>query len=178
LLDLLNRYFDCQVPAIARHGGEVLKFIGDGLLAIFPITDREADVRQVCREALAAAEEARINIDAIDTTKSVKDAGDVRFGIALHVGHVLYGNIGSGDRLDFTCIGPAVNLTARLEKLTARFGRTIVTSADFARHSHTSLELLGEFPVAGFSAPQAVFGLPGETATRSVKMASRSPAVR
>ena len=168
LLDLLNRYFDCQVPAITKHGGEVLKFIGDGLLAIFPISDREDDVREVCRKALAAAVEARANIDAIDATTSVKDAGDVRFGLALHVGHVLYGNIGSGDRLDFTCIGPAVNLTARLEKLAARFGRTIVTSAEFARHSDAALEPLGEFPVAGFSAAQAVFGLPGENAPRSV----------
>jgi adenylate cyclase len=174
LLDLLNRYFDCQVPAIAKHGGEVLKYIGDGLLAIFPIAGN--DVREVCQNALAAAQETRTNIGALDTETSVKDAGDVRFGLALHVGHVLYGNIGSGERLDFTCIGPAVNLTARLEKLAARFGRTIVTSAEFARHCGDALEALGEFPVAGFSAPQAAFGLKGESVAAQAGTALPPPA--
>ncbi|HEX4111972.1 MAG TPA: adenylate/guanylate cyclase domain-containing protein, partial [Stellaceae bacterium] len=107
VLDTLNRYFDCQVPAIAAHGGEVLKYIGDGLLAIFPVTGT-VDAGTACAEALAAAHAARAEV--------AKIAG-LRFGLALHLGDVLYGNIGSGDRLDFTCIGPAVNLAARLEKI-------------------------------------------------------------
>ncbi len=111
VLDTLNRYFDCQVPAIAAHGGEVLKYIGDGLLAIFPVTDA-ADSDRACAEALAAAHDARAEVAKV---------ADLRFGLALHLGEVLYGNIGSGDRLDFTCIGPAVNLAARLEKIAAQW---------------------------------------------------------
>src|SRR5579863_9816454 len=96
LVDLLNRYFDCQVPAIVDQGGEVLKFMGDGLLAIFPIGDAAAPV---CAQALAAALAARANVAAM---QDADDETGVRFGLALHVGDVLYGNIGSGNRLDFT----------------------------------------------------------------------------
>src|ERR1700726_1416814 len=131
LVDLLNRYFDCQVPPILEHGGEVLKFMGDGLLAIFPI-GAGAAAAQVCAAALAAAHDARTNIAKLQAAAD-DDAG-VRFGLALHVGDVLYGNIGGGNRLDFTCIGPAVNLAARLEKLAGRLGRTILVSEEFARH--------------------------------------------
>jgi adenylate cyclase len=162
LVDLLNRYFDCQVPAIVAHGGEVLKFMGDGLLAIFPIAEGAAGTGDICRSALAAAREARGKIDELGQHSEHGGMHAVRFGLALHLGHVLYGNIGSGNRLDFTCIGPAVNLAARLEKLAARLGQTIITSADFAAHCPGDLERLGEFPVAGFAAAQMAYGLTGE----------------
>jgi adenylate cyclase len=159
LVDLLNRYFDCQVPAILEHGGEVLKFIGDGLLAIFPLA-ADGNAGEVCRRALACAREAKALIDALD-----KPAGDgdnaIRFGLALHVGQVMYGNIGGGNRLDFTCIGPAVNLAARLEKTAPQLGQTIVASAEFAGRVPDAFKWLGECTVAGFAAPQAVFGLTG-----------------
>ena len=162
LVDLLNRYFDCQVPPILDHGGEVLKFIGDGLLAIFPLAGDGDDAGEVCGRALACAREARALIDALD-----KPAGDnadaIRFGLALHVGQVMYGNIGGGNRLDFTCIGPAVNLAARLEKCAGQLGRSIVASAEFAGHTPRDFTPLGEFAVAGFAAPQAVFGLTDST---------------
>lgn len=148
VMTTLNRYFDCQVPAIAAHGGEVLKYIGDGLLAIFPVTN---DPAKACAEALAAAHDARAEVAKVD---------GLRFGLALHIGEVLYGNIGSGDRLDFTCIGPAVNLAARLEKIAAREGRAVVASAEFARHCGADLTPLGEFSLAGFQAPQPAFALP------------------
>jgi adenylate cyclase len=158
MVDLLNRYFDCQVPPILAHGGEVLKFIGDGLLAIFPLAGNGDDAGEVCRRALAAARAAKALIEALE-----KPAGDsegaIRFGLALHVGDVLYGNIGGGNRLDFTCIGPAVNLAARLEKVAGQLGQTIVGSAEFAAHLPQDFTQLGECIVAGFSAPQAVFGL-------------------
>jgi adenylate cyclase len=161
LVDLLNSYFDCQVPAIVKHGGEVLKFIGDGLLAIFPIADGEGNTTKVCQDALAAAREAQANVEALDAAAGFEYVERLRFGLALHVGEVMYGNIGSGNRLDFTCIGPAVNLAARLEKLAARLQRTIILSAEFARYSATEPEPLGEFAIAGFAAPQTAFGLPG-----------------
>jgi adenylate cyclase len=159
LVDLLNHYFDCQVPAIVEHGGEVLKYMGDGLLAIFPI-GAERDFSAICAAALAAGKDARDNIAALD---AAEDGPALRFGLALHVGDVLFGNIGSGNRLDFTCIGPAVNLAARLEKLAGRLGRTILASEDFVDHcGDDGLQPLGRFAVAGFAAEQMVFGLADE----------------
>ena len=161
LVDLLNRYFDCQVPTILEHGGEVLKFIGDGLLAIFPLAGNGDDAGEVCRRALTCAREAEALIAALDAPVCLENKDAIRFGLALHVGKVMYGNIGGGNRLDFTCIGPAVNLAARIEKLAARHGRTIVASAEFAAHFQREFAPLGEFDVAGFAAPQAVFSLTG-----------------
>lgn len=164
LVDLLNRYFDCQVPAIAAHGGEVLKYMGDGLLAIFPIGGK-ADDAAVCAAALQAALDARGKVAALQAA-ATEDAG-VRFGVALHIGDVLYGNIGSGNRLDFTCIGPAVNLAARLESLAGRLGRTIVASDEFAKYCAAAFEPLGRFAVAGFAQEQMVFGRADEMTTTS-----------
>jgi adenylate cyclase len=93
----------------------------------------------------------------------VANVDSLRFGLALHLGHVLYGNIGGGNRLDFTCVGPAVNLVARLEKLAGKLGRTIVASDAFARHCHGAMEPVGDFTVAGFAAAQTVFGLAEES---------------
>jgi adenylate cyclase len=160
VVDILNRYFDCQVSAIRTHGGEVLKFMGDGLLAVFPIS--EDDVQHVCSRALEAARQSRANVEAMRYP-----AGDTverfRFGVALHVGKILYGNIGGGNRLDFTCIGPAVNLAARLEKIAGRLHRTIVASAEFSHVSGGGWTDLGEFPIAGFSKAERVYGLQDET---------------
>jgi adenylate cyclase len=155
LIDLLNRYFDCQVPVILDHGAEVLKFMGDGLLAIFAIT---GDETEVCKRALAAARRAQTNI--AELSRSAMPG--LRFGLALHIGDVLYGNIGSGSRLDFTCIGPAVNFAARIEKLTGQVGREILASGEFARHCRGEFTALGEFALSGFSATQQVFGLEDE----------------
>jgi adenylate cyclase len=157
LIELLNRYFDCQVPAITGHGGEILKFIGDGLLAIFPIGGSPA---AACEAALAAAREIRTRIADDDNLAALGSNGRSRFGVALHLGEVLFGNIGGGNRLDFTCIGPGVNLAARIEKLTGETGHPILTSAEFAVHCRPSLVPVGEFSLRGFSAPQAVFALP------------------
>ena len=161
MIDILNRYFDCQVPSILAHGGEVLKFMGDGLLAMFPIDDASEEKR-MCSEALAAGLEARARLSELRST-GAEHLKEIRFGLALHVGDVLYGNIGGGNRLDFTCIGPAVNLAARLEKIAAKLGRTIVTSNAFAIHFESELSTLGEFMVRGFGAQQMVFGLADES---------------
>jgi len=159
LVDLLNRYFDCQVPPILDHGGEVLKFMGDGLLAIFPIGEA-AEAVKVCAAALKAAYAARANVAALQATTN-SDAG-VRFGLALHIGDVLYGNIGSGHRLDFTCIGPAVNLAARLEKLAGQLRRTILASPEFAKYCADDFHPIGRFAVSGFAEEQTAFGLGDE----------------
>jgi len=161
VVDILNQYFDCQVAAIRTHDGEVLKFMGDGLLAVFPIDEYVGDVRKVCARVLEAARESRANVEALQYP-----IGDTierfRFGVALHVGRILYGNIGGGDRLDFTCIGPAINLAARLEKMASRLHRTIVASRAFADACPDAWADLGEFPIAGFSKPERVYGLGDE----------------
>ncbi|CCE09565.1 putative Adenylate/Guanylate cyclase [Bradyrhizobium sp. STM 3843] len=161
VVDILNHYFDCQVTAIREQGGEVLKFMGDGLLAVFPIAERDGDPAEVCGRVLQAARHSRGSVDAL-----AYQTGDTverfRFGVALHVGKLLYGNIGGGNRLDFTCIGPAVNVAARLEKLTSRLKRTIVASEAFAGLSGEQWTELGAFPIAGLSTEQRVFGLRDE----------------
>jgi adenylate cyclase len=161
VVDILNNYFDCQVAAIRSHGGEVLKFMGDGLLAVFPIDEYVGDVRQVCSNVLEAARESRARVEAMH----YPIGGAVerfRFGVALHVGPILYGNIGGGNRLDFTCIGPAVNLAARLEKIAGKLHRTIVASEGFAGICSGGWSELGEFPIAGFSKAERVYGLMDE----------------
>src|SRR5207245_7367935 len=99
----------------------------------------------------------RERISAMTAPAGLAGGDGIRFGLALHVGQVLYGNIGGGKRLDFTCIGPAVNLAARLEKLAGKLGRTIVASGDFAVHCPGALEPIGEFQVAGFSDAPTLF---------------------
>jgi adenylate cyclase len=162
LIGLLNAYFDCQVPAILAQGGEVLKFMGDGLLAIFDIAGDEGHVEATCARALAAARKAREKVAALGSAGI--ETEPVRFGLALHLGEVLYGNIGGASRLDFTCIGPAVNLAARLEKLASRLGRDILASEEFAGRCAGELAAIGDFALPGFAEPRRVFGLSEETA--------------
>ena len=161
LVRLLNRYFDAQVPAIERHGGEVLKFIGDGLLAIFPVSPGDARGSAACAAAFEAGHEARTAIAALGAGEPIEGVERVRFGLALHIGEVLYGNVGGETRLDFTCIGPAVNLAARIEKLAGELGRTLLASTEFAERC-PALVPVGRFAVRGIDASQRVFGLAEE----------------
>jgi adenylate cyclase len=163
VIDILNRYFDCQVSAIATRGGEVLKFMGDGLLAVFPIDEYVGDVGKACAQVLEAACEARANVEAMQFPVG-ETIERFRFGVALHVGRVLYGNIGGGNRLDFTCIGPAVNLAARLEKMAGRLHRTVLASSAFAAACPDRWQDIGEYPIAGFSSAARVYGLKDEAA--------------
>jgi adenylate cyclase len=163
VVEILNHYFDCQVAAIRAHGGEVLKFMGDGLLAVFPIDEYVGDANHVCSRVLEAARESRAGVEAL----AIPVDGAIerfRFGVALHVGNILYGNIGGGNRLDFTCIGRAVNLAARLEKIAGKVGRTVVASEGFVSVCGAGWTELGEFPIAGLSQAQRVYGLSEEAA--------------
>lgn len=162
VVDILNLYFDCQVASIRKHGGEVLKYMGDGLLAVFPIDEYVGDDQKVCSHVLEAAHESRVSV--ADMQYQVGDVVErFRFGLALHVGPILFGNIGGGSRLDFTCIGPAVNLAARLEKIASQLHRTIVASEGFASICRGGWSDLGEFPIAGFAKAERVYGLVEET---------------
>jgi adenylate cyclase len=161
VVEILNFYFDCQVPAIRKHGGEILKFMGDGLLAVFPIAEDDSDIKEVCARVLQAARESRASVEALHYPNG-EAVERFRFGVALHVGSILFGNIGGGNRLDFTCIGPAVNLAARLEKIAGKLHRIVVASEEFTAVSADGWIDLGEFPIAGFSHAERVYGLADE----------------
>jgi adenylate cyclase len=158
VIDLLNAYFDAMSEPIARHGGEILKFIGDGLLAIFPLSQPSA-----CANLLHAVAEARQAMIALNERNSEIGRAPLNYGIGVHVGDVMYGNIGSRTRLDFTVIGPAVNMASRLETLTKQLSRNVLLSRAFADfvQSDFDLELLGEHPVRGFSHPIELFAYHG-----------------
>jgi adenylate cyclase len=153
LIALLNGYFDCVGSAIDAAGGEILKFIGDAVLAIFPLGAR-SDLRATARAALDAAQRARA---ALPELRKLDGGAVLDFGVALHVGDVMYGNIGTAKRLDFTVIGPAVNLTARLESLGASLGVPIVLSADIAAALGAGVESVGRHTVKGMVNPVEAF---------------------
>src|ERR1700751_1041726 len=158
VIDLLNDYFDAISEPIARHGGEILKFMGDGLLAIFPLGQPQA-----CANLLHAVTEARQAMVALNEKNGETGRAPLNFGIGVHVGDVMYGNIGSRSRLDFTVIGPAVNMASRLETLTKQLGRTVLLSRAFADfvESDFDLERVGEYPVRGFNDPIELFAYRG-----------------
>ncbi|TQF33370.1 adenylate/guanylate cyclase domain-containing protein [Bradyrhizobium sp. UNPA324] len=158
VIDLLNDYFDAMSEPIARHGGEILKFIGDGLLAIFPLQEPNA-----CTNLLHAVTEARQAMVALNERNNATSRAPLNYGIGVHVGDVMYGNIGSTSRLDFTVIGPAVNMASRLEALTKQLGRTVLLSRDFAELVQPKFELehVGKHEVRGFSDPIELFAYHG-----------------
>jgi adenylate cyclase len=154
VIELLNSYFDAMSEPVIRHGGEILKFIGDGMLAIFPL-----DQPQACANLLHAVSEARQAMVALNEKNSRTGRAPLDYGIGIHVGDVMYGNIGSRARLDFTVIGPAVNMASRLETLTKQLGRKVLLSrafADFVKDDF-ELERVGEYPVRGFNDPMELF---------------------
>lgn len=156
LLELLNDYFGCVVRPLRHAGGEVLKYMGDGMLSIFNL-DREEDEEAACAKAMIAALES---VDLIEKKNAERvAAGKVPFaaGIALHKGQVLYGNIGAEDRLDFTVIGPAVNRASRIESLCPILGKPILTSRAFARACPVRLLSVGKHKLKGIPKPQEIF---------------------
>jgi len=160
VIDLLNRVFDTQVAAIHARGGEVLKFIGDGLVAIFPIDDIEFAADQCGRAMDAARAALAANAELNAALATEPDAPRVPLAVALHLGEVFFGNIGGQDRLDFTVIGPAVNAVSRLEKVAKVLSRDLVVTGDFAAASgRRDLDSLGVHPLRGFNEPIEVFGL-------------------
>jgi adenylate cyclase len=158
VIGLLNDYFDVMSEPVVRHGGEILKFIGDGMLAIFPLSDPNA-----CANLLRAVGEAGQAMAALNERNRSIGRAPLAYGIGVHVGDVMYGNIGSRARLDFTVIGPAVNMASRLEALTKQLGKPVLLSrafADLVAHDF-ALERVGEHVVRGFSEPIELFAYQG-----------------
>jgi adenylate cyclase len=162
LVATLNDVFDCQVPAIQRNGGEVLKFIGDGLLAIFPMGSEGVGPEERCEAALRAVDQAFVALAELNAKRRELTEAPLSIGLALHAGEVAYGNIGGGGRLDFTCIGPVVNVASRMEGLTSKLGRRFVVSAEVAKLSRRPLVSLGKHELKGVALAEEVFAPPAE----------------
>jgi len=155
----LNGIFDCLGDPVRAAGGEILKFLGDGVLAVFLPPDG-ANVAVVTPAALAAAREILARVEALNATEAAAGNPALGLDIALHAGEVTYGNIGTADRLDFTVIGPAVNEAARLEGLCKVLGKPVLISTSFVQAAQGARELLssvGRHPLRGVREPQDVF---------------------
>ncbi|HEY2538180.1 MAG TPA: adenylate/guanylate cyclase domain-containing protein [Stellaceae bacterium] len=155
MIAILNALFEAQAAEIRGHGGEILKFIGDGLLAIFPIAEPGA-VAVVANDALAAARNALAAVVRLADHPALDGEPPLDIVVALHVGTVHYGNIGAADRLDFTVIGPAVNLVSRIENAAKMLGQPIVFSAELAAALDGAISL-GRHQLRGLTAPQELF---------------------
>ncbi len=159
VLALLDDYFDAIAQPVVERGGEILKFMGDAMLAIFPCEAHEGAVCDACDVAVAAAEAAVASVAALNQARAMKAKAPIHCGVAVHVGEVMYGNIGAADRLDFTVIGPAVNLVSRLDQLSADLEQPIVVSASVTRASRRAFRSLGRHRLKGIAEPQEAFTL-------------------
>jgi class 3 adenylate cyclase len=154
----LDAWFDRIAGPVHAFGGEVLKFIGDGVLAIFPVTG--VAPRSACDAALHAVAAARAGMAHLDEARGREGLPPLPFGAAVHLGEMLWGNIGAADRLDFTAIGPAVNLVSRLEGLCRPLGKAVLVSGTLAAETSVSIIPLGTHALRGIASPCAVFTVP------------------
>jgi adenylate cyclase len=157
LLDLLNAYADCLVGVVHDHDGEVMKFMGDGILAAFDGIEGDA-----CGRALDAAEAATAMMTRLNRERSAAGLPVTGFTLALHEGEVLYGNVGSRDRLDFTVIGPAVNEVSRIQAMSRSLDQPILISASFAAacgNQRARLVCVGRYALRGVGRSQELFTL-------------------
>jgi adenylate cyclase len=162
----LNDFFDCTAGAALAHGGEILSYIGDAVLAIFAIGGTERPLREACfREegacaaALAAAWEARSRVDALNQRREATGEPPLAFGLALHVGDVMYGNLGVPERMQFTVIGAAANEAARLAGMCKDLKRWVLVSSAFPRCFPGHMLSLGHHVMRGVDEPQEIFTL-------------------
>ncbi|MCT8973302.1 adenylate/guanylate cyclase domain-containing protein [Microbaculum marinisediminis] len=156
LVDVLDFYFEAMTEAVEARGGEILKFIGDAVLAIFTYAN-EHEAREAANSAVEAALGALEALEQINETEMSCCAGDLSVGISLHVGAVFYGNVGGRDRLDFTVIGEAVNVGSRLNGLTRDLGHPILASEDFIEYADHGFTEVGTYSLKGVRRPQRVY---------------------
>ncbi|MFL5347303.1 MAG: adenylate/guanylate cyclase domain-containing protein [Hyalangium sp.] len=165
MVKTLDEYFDHVAGAVMARGGEVLKFIGDAILAIFPLA---GDAQRACQSALMAAEEALAALQRLNEERRARGEVPLAIGVALHVGQVMYGNIGARSRLDFTVISSAVNEACRLEALCKPLQVPLTLSEAFVQlvRPETAVEL-GQHALKGVRAPIRVFTLQGHLPSSS-----------
>ncbi len=160
VIELLNSVFETMAAALRSRGGEILKFMGDGMLATLPFA--AGDRAKACRDALDAAAETTRQLDSLNTTRAATGLPPVAVDLALHIGEVLYGNVGAADRLDFTVVGPAVNEVARIEALCEPLCNPVLFSADFAHaleEADERLVSLGHYKLRSVREQKEIFGL-------------------
>jgi adenylate cyclase len=157
----LNEFFDSVAGAVLDHDGQILRFIGDAALAIFPIEEEvyESGLETACNNAIAAAHEASVRIKSVNQRRKQESEPQLGYGIALHVGDVTYGNIGTGNRLEFTVIGEAANLAARIESMCRLLDESVLISAEFADCKPDQFVSLGQHLLKGVNDPQEIFAL-------------------
>ena len=148
-LSLLNDYFEAMAGSVLEHHGEVLRFIGDAALAIFPIGAEADGAATACRAAAAAANDALQRIQTLNTDREQHSQPLIEVGIGLHLGDVTYGNVGAENRLEFTVIGAAANAAARIEGLCKTLKRPVLASAEVVSHLEDVWESMGSHPLRG-----------------------------
>ncbi len=158
-IDLVNGYFQCSAGAVLANQGEVLRFIGDAVLAIFPIRADGFSEKEACTKALAAARDAMSNMAELNKEREAADKDPLGFGLGLHVGDVMYGNIGVPERVEFSVVGPAANEVARLETLTKSLGHQVLMSDHFVGTLEDDFINLGKHELRGVGDPMEVFAL-------------------
>lgn len=161
----LDEHFDALGKPVAERGGEILKFLGDGFLAIFPVEDAEARPGPVCDEALDAALDALNANAALNARRRTAGLPELAADLVLHFGEVVYGNVGSDRRLDFTVIGRAVNEASRIEGHCEALGRALLVSDAFAARCGRALEDVGMVGLRGLAEPQRVWSVARPTDT-------------
>ncbi|MEO0379030.1 MAG: adenylate/guanylate cyclase domain-containing protein [Pseudomonadota bacterium] len=152
-LDTINAYFDCTATAVSEHGGEVLKFIGDGVLAIFPFDDTTRPRANMCAAALSSAQDACARAVLANAARAQADLPPLQFGIGLHLSTVIYGNVGTAHRLDFTATGPAVGLASRCEGMTRTLDKPVLATGAFADLCPVRGTDMGTHSLRGFDDP-------------------------
>ncbi|MFT5446044.1 MAG: adenylate cyclase [Gammaproteobacteria bacterium] len=155
-LSTVNTYFECTAGAVLEAGGEVLRFIGDAVLAIFPIAD-DVSAAQACSRALAAAADSRQRMIVVNEERKSRAMEPIEYGLGLHVGDVMYGNIGVAQRLEFSVVGAAANEAARLEGLTKVLGHNVLLSEEFVTRLPGPYRPLGQHKLRGVGVPVEVF---------------------
>lgn len=156
-LNLVNNYFECTAGAVIAEGGEVLRFIGDAVLAIFPIKPGGQSAHEAARCAVAAMYKAEQKLSDLNARQAVVGAEKVDFGLGLHVGELTFGNIGVPERLEFSVVGPVANEVARLESLSKPLGRRVLVSEAFAKLVSIEWEPMGEHALRGVSEQVKIF---------------------
>jgi len=163
IIPLLNAYSEAVIAAINAAGGDVLKLMGDGILAIFPAGDRPDERSAACRAALAAAEDAWQRIDAVNAERAADGLPVTGMYLGLHIGEMFYGNIGSAERLDFTVVGPAVNEVSRIAAMCRSVDQPVLVSSAFREAAGVAaaarLVSVGRYALRGVGAPQHLFTL-------------------
>ena len=153
----LNQHLECVGDAVAAHGGEVLKFLGDGLLAVFP--SERVGAERACHDALDAAVDAGARNAALNARRASEGGPALDLSVALHFGDVIYGNIGTARRLDFTVVGPAVNEVSRMESLGKALGAELLLSHSIAHRCGRPVLSLGPHALRGTSGMREMFAL-------------------